>query len=1108
MSATSPEGGAPAATTGKAFWRSLDEMANTPEFRAWVERELPSHAEELIRRGGGIDRRKFLTLMGASLGLAGMSGCWPRRGSQKILTYDKKPESVIPGLPTFYATAMPVPGGAQPLLAESHNGRPTKLEGNPKASESLGASSAHAQASVLDLYDPDRSRDVQKGNRRNQTASSWAEFDGVAAKLFEGLKAKQGEGLSLLVGDISSPSFDLIKAHYAQALPKAKWFSHEPITDANAREGWKLALGADARPRYDFAKAKVVVSVDSDFLGLEEDNVRHVRGWADARRVTDESTEMSRLYVVEPAYTVTGGMADHRLRLPAVQAQDYLLALARKLAGSLEGANAELKAALEGFRPTPEIDSRWIDLVAEDLLANKGHSILIVGRRQPATAHALAAVINDALGNVGADKPIAALKPAPAIGGTLADLAADLAAGKVDTLVILGPNPVYNAPADLDFAKAMESAKSIIRWGIDHDETARKADWDLPGAHYLESWGDARGADGTLYPIQPIIEPLFGGRGFIELLASWGGYPTSDPMAIAQEAFRKAVGAEGWEPKWREFLHNGFHLGTPEYVAKPADQAAVAAKLRDVKPAPELSAKYLELAFQRDAGVDDGRYANNGWLQEAPDPITKLTWDNAALLSPSTAREFGLGNEDMIEITAEGQSLTVPVLVAPGQANHSISLALGYGRTVVGRVGQGTGFNAYLLRTSGKPDIVPGASIRPTGKTYTLATTQEHFTFDGWVSERVEELVQLQDFRPAKPGSNGHAAGAHGKDEVAPAAGHESNGKAAAAVAAVEAAHGKSEANGEGGHGHHHNPDAVGWKEYRRDFLPDITNPNPDLLTGEHAWGMAIDMNVCVGCTACVVACQAENNIPIVGKSEVLRGREMHWIRNDRYFTGEDPDNPGMVMQAMTCQHCENAPCEAVCPVNATTHSDEGLNLMAYNRCIGTRYCANNCPYKVRRFNYFNFNERKLGYGNLRWPEPYGPLTPRSMEETVKMQKNPDVTVRIRGVIEKCTYCVQRVERAKIGARVAAGQSDDIKVKDGGVTPACAQACSAQAIVFGDLKDENSRVSKLKASQRDFLLIGEVNTKPRTSYLRRLRNPHPRWEEAGAAESSSKRSEG
>jgi molybdopterin-containing oxidoreductase family iron-sulfur binding subunit len=782
-----------------------------------------------------------------------------------------------------------------------------------------------------------------------------------------------------------------------------------------------------------------VLALDCDFLGLEDEGGRHLRGFADARRLETAADPMNRLYVVESRYSLTGGMADHRLRLAASHVPDYTLALASALlhseafAPSSTPEKAAFAQALASSKPSVEFDRRWVNEVAADLWANRGAGLIVAGRRQPPLVHALAHAMNAALGNLGETVELRRGSEENDR-GTLDQLAQALGEGQVDTLVILEGNPAYDAHADLDFAARIRGAATTIRLGLHVDETSQHATWHLPGAHYLESWGLGRTSDGTIVPIQPLIEPLFGGRTALQVVAQLSAYETISAHEVVRRVIRKQSGDSDFEAAWRRFLHDGFLRGSAQAMVKPAPRwDAIAKVIVAAKPgATRLSAENLELVLDRDAKVDDGRFANNGWLQEVPDPVTKLAWDNAALLSPQTARALGIESGNVVRLDLAGRTLEIAALVVPGHAEFSVSVPLGYGRTAVGRVGRGVGSSAYRLRTTEAPDIAVGLRVTGTGRQHVLACTQDHFTMEGRDLIREELLSNMHDR------SESATLEPRGMDIQS---------------------------------------------------LPS--------LDGEHQWGMVIDLNACVGCNACTIACQSENNIPIVGKHEVILGREMHWIRIDRYFSGNE-EHPALVHQPVACVHCESAPCEVVCPVNATVHSDEGLNVQVYSRCIGTRYCLNNCPYKVRRFNYFDYNERPLDRLRL------GPLAEKGMTETLKMQKNPDVTVRIRGVMEKCTYCVQRIERGKIGMRVAAGGSAPATLPDGMIVPACAQACPARAIVFGDLSDPASRVSKLKSQSRNYALLEELNTRPRTSYLAKLRNPNPRMPAPGPASTGAR----
>ncbi len=902
------------------------------------------------------------------------------------------------------------------MLVESHEGRPTKIEGNPLHPVTRGTTDAWAQASILDLYDPDRSKTVlDKG-----AESDWDRFVARLEPIVDSHKSEQGRGLHVLSGDLRSPTIDRLRRELEKIMPNMKWHVHEPISRDNAAAGSAIALGDRLAPTYRLEKADVIVALDCDLIGLEDDGVRYQRGFAAKRRVENPGDSMNRLYAIEPKFTTTGGMADHRLRMPASHIAAYTLALAGAILKRTGGdAAKDLVAAAAGSAAKVEIDRSWIDAVAADLLAHRGGSIVVAGRRQPPVVHALAHAINDALGNI--DSTVVYHKADASESGSIQDLAHAIMNKSVKTLIILGANPVYNAPADLGFGDLLRGVERTIHWGMHVDETARACTYHVNAANSLESWGDARDGEGVL-AIQPLIEPLFGGKSAIELLAAVLGYKKKTPYEVVRETFQAFATEADFETSWKRFLHEGRIDASSVAIKKPnINIKAIVDALKAFPPRVDVSETNLELTFDRDAKVDDGRYANNGWMQEAPDPITKLTWDNAATIGPATARKLGVETGDVIELSVAGLALEIVALVLPGQADGSIAVPLGYGRAHAGKIGSGVGFNAYKIRTSTNPDFVRGVKVRKTGERYDLALTQDHSRMEG------RDLVREIDFLDYRKGD------------------------------AADSEH----------HKHEH---------------ADIQE-RPE-FPGEYQWGMAIDLNTCLGCNACTIACQSENNVPIVGKGEVMRGREMHWIRNDRYFSG-DEDDPGMVHQPVACVHCENAPCEAVCPVNAAVHSDEGLNLQVYNRCVGTRYCANNCPYKVRRFNFFNYNERPLDELRL------GPLAAKGTPETLKMRMNPDVTVRIRGVMEKCTYCVQRIERGKIGVRTAAGDSSDVKIPDGTIVPACAQACPSEAIVFGDVSDPTSRVSRVKKQSRDYELLGELNTKPRTTYQSRLRNLNP-----------------
>jgi len=1035
----------PEPEVGPKYWRSLDQLAETPEFNQWVEREFPAGASEF---NDPVSRRHFVKIMSASflLGGLGFTGC--RRPEEHILPFSKMPEGYIHGVAQFYATARPTRGSAVPLLVKSHDGRPTKIEGNPNAPESNGGTDAFTQASILNLYDPDRAMRFTHGGSEKSAAETFDALSGISKKF----EATGGEGLSFLLEQSGSPSRDRIQKLIAAKYPKARWFTHEPIDLNTEQQAAAISFGQSVAPEYRLEKARRILSLDCDFLGAEENSFRSIRGYAKGRKLETPADDMSRLYVVESIFSITGMNADHRLRVQPSQ----VLALAARLATEiLKGGNlnglSQLAASFKG-------DEKWIAETAKDLLEHVKGSVVLAGHRQPLAVHLIAHAMNSALGSVG---EAVLLRSVPKTAdGSLGDLANALNANQVDTLVVMGGNHAYTASADLNWTATQAKAKTVVRLGYYEDESFAGATWHLPAAHFLESWGDARTADGTVVSIQPLIEPLFNGVTEIEVLARIGGLSVTRPLDIVRETFKSVSGLDLFDEAWKKFLHDGYLANSAwKTVTAQANLGAIGQELARAK-AP--AASELEVIFHRDYSVDDGRYNNNGWLQETPDPITKVVWENVIMVSPATAKAMDLQvirgrtpddlknndlgvteNNDVLEIELNGKKIQGAVWVQPGMADSTIALALGYGRSKVGRVGTGTGYNAYSLRTSESPWMASGAKVTKTGEVRRVVSTQEHGSMEGRPIIREGNLAQYK----AKPGF------AKNMD--------------------LEA----------------HAPNAG----------PIYTHPynsHPALKSDVHQWGMSIDMNSCVGCNACVVACQSENNIPIVGKDQVNKGREMHWMRIDRYYAGDVAD-PQVANQPMLCQHCESAPCESVCPVNATVHDEEGLNIMAYNRCVGTRYCGNNCAWKVRRFNFFDFNKRPNDFADMSKGAVgklyLGPLAKREPLEydLIKMLSNPDVTVRMRGVMEKCSFCIQRIEGAKISQKVKAGASNDVRVPEGAFTTACAQVCPAEAIVFGNILDEASRVSKLKKQERDYAVLGFLDTKPRLTYLARIRNPNP-----------------
>ena len=1011
-----------------SYWRSPAQREDRPESRAFLEREFPEGASELPE---GITRRDMMMLLGASLSLAGLAAC--RRPAEEIVPFVNAPEDMVPGIPRYYATTMPFGRSAYGLVVESHEGRPTKIEGNPSHPSTLGASSARVQASVLGLYDPDRSQAV----RLNGEARSWDEFVTAWEERAEAHAIDGGAGLAVLSESFSSPTLARLAAELRARYPQAIWATYEAVSDENRLAGLRSATGRDLDLVLRLDEAAVILALDADPLLTDPDMIRHTRGFAAGRRAGPAGGAMNRLYAVEGVYSLTGAMADHRLRLESSQIAPFLAALAARVAPPEAGA-----AGLAGI-DIPGVDPRWIDALAGDLLANRGRGVLVAGERQPAAVHATVCALNAYLGNTGTtvryhDTTDAAL---PSI-GSLASLVSAMQAGTVQTLVVLGGNPAFDAPADLDFASAMASVPHTIALGHAVDETSSRAEWHIPRAHYLESWGDARAAGGTLSVVQPLILPLFGGRSPVEVLGLMaGGGEARSGYDIVQETWRPILGEDGFVARWNRVLHDGLLAGSelpavvPELTGEPLAELARSIGGADAAAgAAGASAAGLEIVFLPSPSVHDGRFANDGWLQELPDPLTKLTWDNPALVSPTTAESLGLANEDSVRLDYAGRSLEVPVWVLPGMADGVVALTVGYGRSHAGRVGSGVGVNAFTVRGSLAPGFDSGASLTRLGRTYPLSATQEHGSMEGRPIVRESTLAALRSNTAADTEAASSPEGAR-----APATGPPEGGGASGALGVFA-----------------EEPDHFSlWQEHTYDQ--------------GHQWGMTIDLNSCIGCNACMVACQSENNVPVVGKDQVARAREMHWIRVDRYFSGEPSGSPEVVFQPVPCMHCEDAPCEQVCPVAATVHDAEGLNVMVYNRCIGTRYCSNNCPYKVRRFNFFNLT--------------------KDTPEILQLAMNPDVTVRARGVMEKCTYCTQRINRAKIDARLAGRE-----LGDGDVKTACQQACPASAIEFGDLRNASSRIAQAKADPRNYALLDELNTRPRTTYLAKVRNPNPELE--------------
>ena len=1014
-----------AGTHGREYWRSLEELAETPEFQELLHREFPSQASEWT---DAASRRDFLKLMGASLALAGLTGC-TRQPDEYIAPYTKPVEGLAPGKPLFFATAMTLGGIAQPLLVKSHMGRPIKVEGNPEHPASLGATDAFAQASILSLYDPDRSQTLTHlGEIR-----PWPTFLGEMQAMIEGKRASKGAGLRFLTETVTSPTLAAQLQSLLAEFPAAKWHQYEPVGRDNVRAGAQLAFGQDINTIYKFENAEVILSLDADFLGSGPGRLRYAREFAAKRRLTEGKREMNRLYVLESTPTITGAKADHRWPMKATEIAGFAFAVAASL-GAQSGSDSASWRTIFKFDSSDQSLAKRLTVLTTELQQHRGKSLVIVGDHQPPAVHALAHGMNQSLGNVGSTVIHTASLEANPVNqmASLSELVKDMNAGAVDTLIIIGGNPVYNVPADLKFREALSQVRLRVHLSLYNDETSELCHWHIPEAHYLESWGDARAYDGTVTLMQPLIASLYHGKSSYELLAAFSKQPERSGRDIIRDYWRGARPSGDFEQFWRKALHDGFitntalspktgmseaHLVLALYAATRGSDGNALPGSINAGGTPALSG--MEVIFQTDPAIHDGRFANNGWLQELPKPLTKLTWDNVALISPATATKLGLAstehpeqaNGKVIELSYQNRKMRAPVWVMPGKPDDSITVQLGYGRWRAGHVGTGLGSNAYDLRTSTAPWFATGIEVKDTGERYALACMQMQQSLEGLEDRHIIRTATLEEYQKT-PDFAHHEA---------------------------------------------HTPS----KEL---------SLYPGFKYDGYAWGMAIDQQSCVGCNACVVACQAENNIPIVGKQQVINGRIMHWLRIDTYFKGA-LTNPETHFQPMLCQHCENAPCEVVCPVNATNHDAEGLNTMVYNRCVGTRYCSDNCPYKVRRFNF-------LLYGD--WNTP-----------TLKMLRNPEVSVRSRGVMEKCTYCVQRIMHAKIEA-----EKEDRTVRDGEVVTACQAVCPAQAIVFGDINDPKSRVAKLKAEPRNYGVLAELNTQPRTTYLASVRNPNKEIEHA------------
>jgi MoCo/4Fe-4S cofactor protein with predicted Tat translocation signal len=1203
------------APDGRRQWRTLDELSGTDDFRALMDREFPAAAAEW---DDNVSRRNFLKVMGASLALAGLTSACAPKPTEKIVPYVQQPEHLVPGKPLFFASTMPWAGFGKGVLVEQHEGRPTKIEGNPGHPASLGSSDVWGQASILSLYDPDRSQVVTRfGN-----VSSWSSFvqslsDALAYEDWSGAKARRRSKpakVRVLTETVTSPTIKgLIESARAAVGGTLEWHAYDAVGRDAVREGAKRAFGDDVEPIYNFAAAATIVALDGNFLTDEPGSLAYARDYSVNRKIRVLGAEArtkpaSRLYVVESVPTVAGAVADHTLRVRPDRVHAFAAALhAAVAAGKADGATF----------PGAE---KWFGGLVTELLANKGRSVVVAGEYAPVEVHVLAHAINAALGNIAASaaefQPSAHREPKPA-GGIKTEVAAEepghedhdhkpapgpsgkgkpvalipvvaatpangveslqklvgaIKAGDADVVFILGGNPAYTAPAELTFADVLKAATPsagtgssagaagkpfVAHLGLHEDETARLCEWHIPETHWLEAWGDVRAYDGTASVVQPLIAPLYPScKSIVEVLATLSSRAADTALTGAAPASRPATGPvdgsssgyeivrgvwQAWhggqanaggqagagsqpgaggkpadfESFWTQTLHDGLVAGSaaaPKAGTFKADAADAAAKVPAVPSG-------MTLMFRPDPHVWDGQWANNAWLQELPKPLTTLTWDNALLISPKAALDLGLADDDKghafaikfseaqgktVDLTVGGRTLSgVPVWVLPGHPDGCGTLYLGYGRSFAGRVGSPVddtvGFNAYALRTADARWNLTGADPKPTGKSYQLAVTQTHQVINRDTNHKRELVIAGTD------------AG-----EVASEFAHE-----------FDVRSGVPEGDGSHSHGEFKYDADKNIALARRVGLPILpddpdnsqaglfpytpdqpnkyeTGAQRDKTPGSDldryaAWGMVIDQSACIGCNACVIACQAENNIPVVGKEQVIREREMHWIRIDTYYVGKPPEGDeehgysntvgiaepeSTYFQPMTCQQCEKAPCELVCPVGATIHSKEGLNDMAYNRCVGTRYCSNNCPYKVRRFNFLKYQDD---------------TTP-----VLKLLRNPEVTVRSRGVMEKCTYCVQRISRGRIEAKkreVAALTSGTDKAAAQEVynkvlrevTTACAQACPTQVITFGNIADPKSDIYQLKREPVGFHygVLAELNTRPRTSYLAKISNPQP-----------------
>ncbi len=1014
------------------YWRSMSDLKQDPDMLHVSQPEFMPGVDEAP---SGTSRRHFMQLMGASMALAGLTGC--RRPVETTLPFSRKPEEMIPGIPMHYATSMPFRGNLLGVLVKSHEGRPTKTEGNLEHPVSKGATGLFEQASVLNLYDPDRSKEL----RRSGEAATWDEFVAFCQQFGLNANARQ---VAVLCEETSSPTIQMLRDRLQQKFPQLRWVTYAPEGDDPEYFGMQMAYGRSLRPWYQFDQAEVIVSFDADFLNpIHRNFVHNSRTYAMGRKMESEQDDISRLYAIESHYSVTGSVADNRLRLRSSDIADFVSAVAVHLeVDGVEGVGARF------------IDHEYAVQIARDLRRAGSSGVVLAGEAQPPEVHALCAAINNALNSVG--NTVIMLETdeqaRPPQSDEFRRLVSDMGSGSLDALLMIGVNPVYSRPGEIDFETALQRVETSIHVGSHFDETAQLSTWHIPRSHYLEAWGDGRSYDGTLSVIQPLIAPIFDSKSEIEVLNALATGLDAAGYDLVREHWEDAgyIAGSAFEDNWNRVIHDGFLAGSEYNAVLPALRNVVAPS-NGVIPEGDV-----EVVFRLDNKVLDGQFANNAWCQELPDPVSKIVWDNVAMMSPATAERYGLEvvyktgqhYSDVINLTVNDNTIALPVWIVPGHADDSITVHLGYGRDIVSRrpervtnffdlddytdiygkgaVATGVGQNVAALRTPTTMRVSALGSLEKTGEQYMIATTQDHGYLEGRPMFR---MATVEEYR--------------GHPEFA-----------ADAV--------------------HTLPGGEPWEEYPTLWEEKHPKKQPafkDNPYHEYQWAMVIDLNSCTGCSACIVACQSENNVPVVGKDEVSRGREMHWLRMDRYFVSEEGNeaNPMMVSQPVTCMHCENAPCEQVCPVAATVHSPDGTNQMIYNRCIGTRYCANNCPYKVRRFNFFNWT--------------------KTLPVEVQMASNPNVTVRSRGVMEKCSFCIQRIRAANIQTNL-----EGRAIQDGEVVTACQQACPSDSISFGNLNDPNSMVNKARRNNRRYNVLAELNTKPRTSYLGRIRNPNPELE--------------